>query len=550
MSGPFQVREEAGALHLLLDTPGSSVNVFGPAAAAQLLQILEALGPRPHVRQLVLRSLKPGSFVNGAGLLYASALRSREQALAVSAPVRRAYEALASAPLSTVAVVEGNCFGCGLELALCCDWRVGRKEASVLFAMTELEDYRFVPLFGGTWRLPRAVGRAGAAALLLDGERWRADEAHARGLLQHLLPSRGFTPALSRLLASLPAAPRAARSAARSPLRYRPPPPRRSPLWRRCAGLLEAAHRRSPRSASAAELRAFAATVTQPDTKRAMSFFFVRQMARAAALGSTERRAPALRLLPPRTPALAPLARALALPPGAVAAEARARTLSVGTRAGLRVHLGPAAAPAAPAAPVELLLAEPQARLVEVAVGPGGEAEAREVARTLEWAGLEPVLTRPRAGFALARLARAWEGALAQLQLRGLSREAVAQALWAVGFPRSPAELRAAWQGKAPRRSRANPARTRAAPGAFEALCAALVRECAALLDDGTLLHAAQADVLVQGLVDFPLEEGSLLQYAERVGLATLLQGAEGAAPAAPHGWLAARLAAGGRVYR
>jgi len=545
VSGPFQVREEAGALHLLLDTPGSSVNVFGPAAAAQLLGVLEALGEAPRVRQLVLRSLKPGSFVNGAGLLYAAAMRSREQALRVSAPVRRAYEALASAPLPTVAVVEGNCFGCGLELALCCDWRVGRQEASVLFAMTELSDYRFAPLFGGTWRLPRAVGRAGAAALLLDGERWRADEAHARGLLQHLLPSRGFAPALARLLATLPASPRSPPRAG-GPVRYRPPPPRRRALWGRAARLLASAHRRTPRSASAAELRAFAATVTQPEAKRAMSFFFVRHMARAAALGSTGRHAPALRLLPPRAPALAPLARALALP---AAAAGGARALALGTRAGagLRVHLGPSAAPDAPSAPVELLLAEAQGRLVEVAVGEGGEALAREVAGALEWAGLEPVLTRPRAGFALARLARAWEQALEQLRARGDSHAAIAQALWEGGFARSPAQLRAAWEGKAP--GRAGTRAARAAPGAFEALCAALVRACAALLDDGTLVHPAQADVLAQGLFDFPLEEGSLLQYAERVGLAALLQRAA-AAPAPEQGWLAARLAAGGRVYR
>src|SRR5688500_16098402 len=108
---PFRVRRTGDQLLLELNTPEASVNVFGPKAAAQLGSVLDSLPP--DVRRVVLRSSKVGSFVNGAGLLYAQAMRSRATALRLSAPVRAVYERLARCPARTVAVIEGNCFGCG-----------------------------------------------------------------------------------------------------------------------------------------------------------------------------------------------------------------------------------------------------------------------------------------------------------------------------------------------------------------------------------------------------------------------------------------------------
>src|SRR5438445_13751 len=60
-----------GVLYLTLDTRGSSVNVFTPAVALELERELEA-GLAAGARAVVLQSAKPGSFVNGVGLLLAA----------------------------------------------------------------------------------------------------------------------------------------------------------------------------------------------------------------------------------------------------------------------------------------------------------------------------------------------------------------------------------------------------------------------------------------------------------------------------------------------
>jgi len=68
-----------GILYLTLDTRGSSVNVFTPAVALELERELQA-GLAAGARAVVLQSGKPGSFVNGVGLLLAASSNSEEAA--------------------------------------------------------------------------------------------------------------------------------------------------------------------------------------------------------------------------------------------------------------------------------------------------------------------------------------------------------------------------------------------------------------------------------------------------------------------------------------
>ena len=103
-----------GVLYLTLDTRGSSVNVFTPAVALELERELEA-GLAAGARAVVLQSAKPGSFVNGVGLLLAASSHAQGAAMERAHTLRRCYERLAAAPVPTIAAIEGNCYGCGLE---------------------------------------------------------------------------------------------------------------------------------------------------------------------------------------------------------------------------------------------------------------------------------------------------------------------------------------------------------------------------------------------------------------------------------------------------
>jgi enoyl-CoA hydratase len=90
---------------------------------------------------------------------------------------------IASKP--TIAAVSGWCLAGGLELALWCDLRVATPSAALGFP----ERRWGVPLIdGGTQRLPRIVGLGRALDLILTGRIVDADEAHAMGLVNEIVP--------------------------------------------------------------------------------------------------------------------------------------------------------------------------------------------------------------------------------------------------------------------------------------------------------------------------------------------------------------------------
>jgi enoyl-CoA hydratase/carnithine racemase len=92
---------------------------------------------------------------------------------------------LARLPMPTIAAIEGNALGGGLELALCCDIRVASETSRLGLPEVRLA---VTPGAGGTQRLPRVVGSARAKELILTGRVLTADEAERIGLVSRVVP--------------------------------------------------------------------------------------------------------------------------------------------------------------------------------------------------------------------------------------------------------------------------------------------------------------------------------------------------------------------------
>jgi enoyl-CoA hydratase/carnithine racemase len=96
----------------------------------------------------------------------------------------RIAQRLAGLPMPTIAAIEGNALGGGLELALCCDLRVASERARLGLPEVRLA---VTPSTGGTQRLPRIVGFARAKELLLTGRVIDAQEAARIGLVNEVV---------------------------------------------------------------------------------------------------------------------------------------------------------------------------------------------------------------------------------------------------------------------------------------------------------------------------------------------------------------------------
>jgi len=93
---------------------------------------------------------------------------------------------LAELPMPTIAAIEGNALGGGLELALCCDIRIASERARLGLPEVRLA---VTPGAGGTQRLPRVVGAARARQLILTGAVLTAEEAERIGLVHEVVPA-------------------------------------------------------------------------------------------------------------------------------------------------------------------------------------------------------------------------------------------------------------------------------------------------------------------------------------------------------------------------
>ncbi len=122
------------------------------------------------------------SFCSGADLVDGL---PPEHPLHVMQTVNAAALALHELPKPTIAMVNGDAAGGGMNLALCCDLVVAGESAR----FTQSFVRRALVLdFGGSWLLPRLVGVQKAKELAYLGDILSARDAHALGLVNRVVP--------------------------------------------------------------------------------------------------------------------------------------------------------------------------------------------------------------------------------------------------------------------------------------------------------------------------------------------------------------------------
>lgn len=84
-----------------------------------------------------------------------------------------------------IAAINGFALGGGLELALCCQFRIMADAPKVMMGLTEL-NLGIIPGWGGTQRLPLVVGKAKALDMILFSKKIGAQEALEIGLVNQI----------------------------------------------------------------------------------------------------------------------------------------------------------------------------------------------------------------------------------------------------------------------------------------------------------------------------------------------------------------------------
>ena len=152
----------------------------------------------PQLKGLILRSAHEKVFSTGADIAGEMTGLDAAQARAFAQRGREVFGLLTQLPCPTVACVAGFCLGGGLELALCCDFRLAAKNARL--GLPEI-NLGLIPGWGGTQRLPRLVGQPRALRMIFSGDPLNAEAALDAGLVDELADDHAsLLPAALRLL--------------------------------------------------------------------------------------------------------------------------------------------------------------------------------------------------------------------------------------------------------------------------------------------------------------------------------------------------------------
>ncbi len=91
---------------------------------------------------------------------------------------------LKNLPIPTIVAVNGAAAGAGMSLVCACDIAIAEKQAYFLQAFVNIA---LIPDAGSTYFLPRMVGRARAASMMMFGEKLSADQAVDYGIISKVV---------------------------------------------------------------------------------------------------------------------------------------------------------------------------------------------------------------------------------------------------------------------------------------------------------------------------------------------------------------------------
>jgi len=168
-AGTVDISRRQGCVIATLNRPAAS-NRVSAAMAERLIELAEQVEDDDSVRMLAL---------TGTSDIFCAGFEADID--------QRLVESIGAVTKPTLAIINGDAFDEGLELALAMDLRVAPARAR--FALTQLAR-GVMPHFGGSQRLTRLIGSAQALKMLLTSTPVDGREAMRLGLITYLADGR------------------------------------------------------------------------------------------------------------------------------------------------------------------------------------------------------------------------------------------------------------------------------------------------------------------------------------------------------------------------
>jgi enoyl-CoA hydratase/carnithine racemase len=176
-------KTSAGLAWVTLNRP-EVLNAINMQMRDELWDLMHAVRDDPDVSVVIFKGAGDRAFSAGADISefgtapsYVEARRARRE--------RDLWGFMLSLDKPLIAAIQGFALGAGIELPMCCDFRIASEDARIGLPEVGLG---YIPSAGGTQTLPRHIPPGAARQMVLTGDPIDARTAYRYGLVQRVVP--------------------------------------------------------------------------------------------------------------------------------------------------------------------------------------------------------------------------------------------------------------------------------------------------------------------------------------------------------------------------
>ena len=174
----YQVHDDGIAFINLNRSP---VNAFNLKLLEELDKVINDIKDNSKCKLIIFRSLQK-HFSAGADLAERKTM-SKKATLSFLEKINKLFNDIEDLNVPTIASINGAALGGGLELALCCDFRIATQNSILGLTETSLG---IIPGAGGIFRLSKIIGLSKAKYWIYTAQKFSAENAYNDGLVDFI----------------------------------------------------------------------------------------------------------------------------------------------------------------------------------------------------------------------------------------------------------------------------------------------------------------------------------------------------------------------------
>ena len=174
----YEIHDDGIAFINLDNNPVNAINID---TLEDLNKVINHIKSDNSCRLVIFRSLQK-HFSAGADLKERKKM-SYKQSYSFLKKINDLYNEIESLNIPTIASINGAALGGGLELSLCCDFRIASENAYLGLPETSLG---IIPGAGGIFRLSNLIGISKAKYWVFTAQKFSSESAHHDGVVDFL----------------------------------------------------------------------------------------------------------------------------------------------------------------------------------------------------------------------------------------------------------------------------------------------------------------------------------------------------------------------------